>query len=248
MAAPKHLPNAPIKEALIDLRVALPPDQELSHLDAVYDQIRDRFPIKKTIHEGRFGVNFDFKEGVPPKTIASHLSLGFRYESADGRRVAQFRLNGFTYSRLAPYTTWEEMRDEARDLWGIFVQAASPFRVTRAATRFINIIPIPLPFDDFEEYLTAPPRIPDNLPQGLNSYMTRIVLPNPLIDATAIITQALEGVEISHAPVVLDIDVLTNRDFDVSCEKYWEVLEDLRVFKNKIFFESITEKTAELCR
>lgn len=247
MATPRYLPNAPIKEALIDLRVALPSDQELSHLDAVHDQIRDRFPIKKTIHEGRFGVTFDFKAGVPPETIASHLSLGFRYESADGRRVAQFRLNGFTYSRLAPYTKWEEMCDEARELWGVFVKVASPLRVTRVATRVINIIPIPLPFDDFEEYLTAPPRIPGNLPQGLSGYLTRIVLPNSSINAAAIITQAFEGVANGHAPVVLDIDVFTDRDFDVSGDVYWEVLENLRVFKNSIFFESITEKTAELC-
>ena len=246
MIAHRHLPNAPIKEAIIDLRVALLEDVSVERLGGVHAKIQERFPVKKILHESRLGVYFDSQAGQPPKTIADHATLGFRYESEDGTRVVQFKLNGFTYSRLAPYTTWEEMRNEAKQLWGIFVEATSADIVTRVATRFINVIRIPLPFDDFEEYLTAPPRIPENLPQALSRFLTRIVLPNPSIDADAIITQALESVEEDYAPVVLDIDVF--RRVDATESTCWDCLEELRNFKNRIFFASITGKTVELCQ
>jgi uncharacterized protein (TIGR04255 family) len=43
----------------------------------------------------------------------------------------------------------------------------------------------------------------------------------------------------------LDIDVFKQRDV-IGEEDAWQTLEALRDFKNKIFFESITEKAKEL--
>ncbi len=243
-----HLSNAPIKEALIDLRVALPQNIGLGELEAAHDRIRDRFPVKKTIHEGRFGVRIDFDSGENPETTAGHNKLGFRFETDDGVEVAQFKTNGFTYSRLAPYTNWEDIRSSANALWQQYLEVATPDRVTRIATRFINVIHIPLPFRDFEEYLTEPPRIPEKLPQALSSYLMRIVLPEPSIGATAIITQALEQQEREHVPIVLDIDVFISHTFDADDAAIWDRLEDLRRFKNDVFFGSVTEKTEELCQ
>jgi uncharacterized protein (TIGR04255 family) len=248
MIAKRHLPNAPIKEALIDLRVALPVNVDLGRLEAAHDQIKDRFPVKKTIHEGRFGVRFDFEQEAHHTTASEQRTLGFRYETADGNEILQFRINGFTFSQLASYKDWEGMQSIARTLWLTYLKAATPDLVTRVATRFINEIRIPLPLEDFEEYLTEPPRIPAQLPQALSSYLMRIVLPNPSLGAVAIITQAVERQAPAHVPVVLDIDTLINRDFEADDPAVWDRLDDLRHFKNDIFFESITEKTAELCR
>lgn len=248
MIAKRHLPNAPIREALIDLRVALPANVDAGRLEAAHDQIKDRFPVKKTIHEGRFGIRFDFEQDAHHTTAPEQRTLGFRYETADGNQILQLRMNGFTFSKLAPYKDWDEMQSIARTLWHDYLELATPDRVTRVATRFINEIRIPLPFEDFEEYLAEPPRIPQELPQALSSYLMRIVLPNPSLDAVAIITQAVERQASDQVPVVLDIDTFINRDFDVQSEAVWDRLADLRQFKNDIFFASITEKTAELCQ
>lgn len=242
-----HLNNAPIREALIDVRAALPADAGLALLDSVDDRMRAAFPERKTIHQGRFQVNFDFKEGAS-ETSAEHGALGVRYESQDGKRIVQFRLNGYTYSRLAPYTNWDEMRDEAREFWQIYSSAMSPVAVSRVATRFINMIRIPMPINDFEDWLTQPPRIPKDLPQALAGYLLRIVLPDPDTGATSIITQALEEVGPQYASVVLDIDVFLNRDSGDADGSIWDQLEQLRTLKNKIFFASVTDRTLELCR
>ena len=60
--------------------------------------------------------------------------------------------------------------------------------------------------------------------------------------AQAIIVQALEPVKKPEfVPVILDIDVFR---FDPNGirEDIWDILESLRVLKNRIFFNSITKK------
>ncbi len=235
--------NPPIKEALIDIRVAVQKDVELENLSLLHEKIQEEFPVKKTMQEGQFSVLVDTASEQPPEAISKHRILGYRYESEDGGKVAQFRVNGLTYSRVGAYTSWEDMRDEAKKLWVLFLEAVPAETVTRIATRYINVLPVPLPFIDFSDYLTAPPEIPEELPQALSQFLTRVVVPNPDIGAIAVITQALENVKPDTAPIILDIDVFTEKSVDVDDSEYWVQLEKLRVFKNDIFFSSITENT-----
>jgi uncharacterized protein (TIGR04255 family) len=115
--------------------------------------------------------------------------------------------------------------------------------------RYINKFDIPLfpqALRDFNEYLTAAPIVPEGLPQGVNSFLTRVVIHDPEIDAAAIITQAFEQIiDPKFIPIILDIDAFKQKD-RIGEEEAWQALEELRHFKNKIFFSSITEKAKEL--
>jgi uncharacterized protein (TIGR04255 family) len=99
---------------------------------------------------------------------------------------------------------------------------------------------------ELKEYLTAPPTIPEGLNQELSSFLTRVEIRDPTIAAHGILTQALEGVHENYAPIVLDIDVFIARQFEPQDQEFWNSLDQLRDFKNTVFFESITEKTTEL--
>jgi len=99
---------------------------------------------------------------------------------------------------------------------------------------------------ELKEYLTAPPTIPEGLNQELSSFLTRVEIRDPIIGAHGILTQALEGVHENYAPIVLDIDVFISRQFEPQGQEFWNCLDQLRGFKNSVFFESITEKTTEL--
>jgi uncharacterized protein (TIGR04255 family) len=62
-----------------------------------------------------------------------------------------------------------------------------------------------------------------------------------------ILTQAFEGAAgDGRYPVTLDIDAFRDREFDPTDANIWTFLEELRGLKNRVFFESITERTAEL--
>lgn len=108
------------------------------------------------------------------------------------------------------------------------------------------MINIPLPIADFRDYLTAAPVVPTELPQSVDSFLSRIVITEPKIDAAAIITQVFEQiVDPKLMPLFLDIDVSKQKEsFDE--EEIWSTFEKMRVFKNAIFFSSITDRMKEL--
>lgn len=173
---------------------------------------------------------------------------GYLFTSVDGRQVVQARLDGFTFSRLKPYDKWEALRDEARELWQHYVQIASPETVTRVALRYINRIEIPLPMRDFKDYILTTPEIAPALPQGLDSFFMRLVIPDSKTQAVGIVTETVEPVDESgkRLPLIFDIDVFRTAAFNVQDNAMWETFENLHDLKNEIFFKSITSKAKEL--
>lgn len=238
------LKNAPITEALIDIRVKLSKDFNVKKLESIYDLVSNQYPSRKTVK--RREDRIDTKEGKPVVSAGEEIIYGYRYISDDQKQIFQARVDGFTFNRLKPYITWEHLRNEAYRLWKIYADITSPELITRVALRYINNLNIPMPIKDFGEYLTAPPIVQEALPQGVSSFLTRIVIFEPNIVANAIIIQALEQFDPNVAPIILDIDVFKERIEGIEENEAWELIEKLRDFKNKIFFTSITKKLEEL--
>ncbi|MBA7634113.1 hypothetical protein ES703_41692 [subsurface metagenome] len=238
-----RLKNAPITEALIDIRIKLPSIFDAEKIDLIYKTIKAQYPERQVqkISEAIFAP----KEDSVVKSAGAKIN-GYRYISTDKKQILQTRLDGFTFSRLHPYIKWQNLRDEAFRLWELYKNITSPVSITRVAVRYINNLNIPMPIKDFGDYLTAPPTVPDKLPQRVSSFLTRIVFHEPSINANAIITQALEQIVTDTAPIILDIDVFKFQPKGITEKDVWETIEKLRHFKNKIFFESITNSLKEI--
>jgi uncharacterized protein (TIGR04255 family) len=116
--------------------------------------------------------------------------------------------------------------------------------------RYINRIELPLPVNDLQEYLLTGPEIAPNLPQSMANFFFQVSLPLPEAEAIATITETVLVNEATNArlPVILDIDVYRNGAFPVTVEKLWPLLAPLRGEKNRIFFESLTDKAKDLFR
>ncbi len=247
MAEYSLLPNAPITEALIDIRIKVIEGFDVDRFLALHDAISGQYPDKKARHkwEGKL----EFKKGAPPISDTAETVDGYIFTSTDGKQIFQARIDGFTFNRLKPYDKWETFRDEALRLWKLYKDFVSP-EIVRVALRFINKIDIPLSPEtvfDFDDYLAAGPIVPKGLPQGISSFLTRMVINDPGLDAAAIITQAFEQlVDPKFVPIIFDIDVFKQESKGINEEEAWKILEKLRDFKNKIFFASITDKTKEL--
>src|SRR5689334_8712067 len=121
--------NAPITEAVIDLRVKLSPGVTLASLENLHNSVKARYPGKKK----RLHVHGEFSAGDQLGAAARQETMGFAFESESGKEIFQARLDGFTFSRLRPYGNWPELRDEAQRLWSIYRSAADPVSITRVA-------------------------------------------------------------------------------------------------------------------
>ena len=154
-----HLPNAPITEALIEICVQLPPDVTVERLKTLHARIKDQFPDQKT----RFKVEAQicFREETSQIETAAPKPDGLIFTSTDQERIFQARLDGFTFSRLKPYETWEALAEEALKYWKLYLEFTEPISISRVAVRYINRLELPLPVRDFNEYLKAPPYSPE---------------------------------------------------------------------------------------
>jgi uncharacterized protein (TIGR04255 family) len=170
MAKERHLANAPIVEAIIDIRVELPSDYDVTKFESLRKTLGETYPKVEESHSYESGVRV--KDKQIQQVVTDKGLRGYFFKSPDGKNVGQFRRDGFTFNRLTPYTNWETVLSEAKILWKLYVKTATPELVTRLATRYINRMDIPLPIDDFSRYLTAPPNIPKGLPEGVSHFLT----------------------------------------------------------------------------
>src|SRR5881409_174705 len=119
MAAIRHLRNAPITEALIDFRAKLPAGFRPEGFRPAAEKLRQQLPIVEEMRS--MEAVLEVKQGAISTSETSRSELrGYIFRSADGVNIAQFRTDGFTFNRLKPYTSWEEVFPRAFDLWGVY--------------------------------------------------------------------------------------------------------------------------------
>lgn len=245
MVKQRHLTNAPITEAIIDFRVKLPSTFTSTEFLKATKDLSNSYPKNEPIRRVKhtFGIEKDGKPFIaPPKDEGIQ---GYFFKSEDEKNITQFRLDGFTFNRLYPYTKWQSVITEAKRTWEIYNSIAAPEAVKRIAVRYINKIDIKLPIKDFNEYLAAPPTIPSSLPQELSQFLTRMVISDG--DKTINLIQAMEqSTEAKKVTLILDIDVYKSNESGFEMDTIWSQFQELHDLKNKVFFESITEKVAEI--
>jgi len=243
MPTPRPLKNAPITEALLDFRVKARSDLRPEDFAAVKDRLSNRLPKVEEMRGMQATFQFRKGEGQPP--VVQELGLlGYFYKSQDDKVVAQFRIDGFTFNRLRPYTSWEDIFPQAMNLWRLYLDSAKPAAVIRLAVRYINQIPLPPGGEKFENYLRAAPQVPPELPQNVSSFLTRVTVHNPEDAIAAHVTQALQPTSDSQRlTVILDIDAYKEGEFSVEDPAIERTFIQLRAFKNLIFFNSVTEET-----
>lgn len=243
MLEPKHLNNAPIVEAVIDLAISPPPGFELKRLLEFKQRLGDSYPNVSDIYQS----TIQFAIGQPaPTPGAKGAHIGYRFTSKDGFYIAQLRADEFVFSRLKPYTSWEEFSVEALKVWNHYTAIVSPISsIKRIALRFINQLILPLPAT-VEDFLTVPPRIPEGLPQSVTGFFSQLTIEDTHNKITSALVQYLQPVtDTSSFMIIIDITSLRQGDFELDDSKIWAIFEKLRETKNRVFFSTVTAKTIE---
>ena len=243
MNALKHYTRAPITEALIDLRVERSPEVTPSTMKEVQRFVEQDYPTCEDL------VSFQgmLQVGASVAVAATQTPIGYRFTSKDQKQVLQAEVNGFVVSRLAPYTGWNVLSDEAQRLWGVYRGIVNPLHITRVAVRYINRLDLPLPLHDFKDYLRTVPEVSPNLSQGLSGYVMHLQIPQEDLNGMLVLNQALvQPLKDDVVSILLDIDVFLEVNLPGNSDAVWALLNQLRVRKNEVFEACITDKTREL--
>ena len=119
--------------------------------------------------------------------------------------------------------------------------------ITRIAVRYINRIVIPAPVVELSDYLTTPPDVPKEFEyQSLHSFLSRVIVAIPDLNAMATITQAPAREPSSEVVLLLDIDIARNQRVQLHPQTIWQTLDRFREIKNSIFEKSLKPRVKEL--
>lgn len=232
------LSNAPITEAVFDIRVELDKSFNYEDLEKIHEKIKDNYPTKEVSNKWEGFI--EVKMGQEPISQSTSAPNGFLFKNADGSKIFQARLDGFTFNKLKPYTNWEDFQSEAKHLWEIYQEIAQPIQITRLAIRYINTINIPL-VAELKDYFTYIPNVPEETP--IKEFATRLLLedPNKHTNVNIILASDQSKNNEESKTILVDLDIfrhVNNPDNDT----IFQIAEELRVCKNKTFFDLVTEQ------
>ncbi len=238
-----HYDRAPIAEALIDIQVELPDGVGLTDLEGIHRRLRTDYPNRRNL----MTVESEISTVAGISASASQHQVGYAFVSQNTKQIVQYRLNGFAFSRLAPYDRWETFSGEAKRLWSQYRRIAKPERITRVAVKYTNRLELPRPPGDFRDYLRTLPDVSTALPQAVSGFFMRLQIPLVDISCMLVLTEAMLPEQSDESvPILLDIDIFRTYDVPYDDESLWAFLEALRLRKNQVFEGCITERVKEL--
>ena len=245
-----HLPHAPIVEAVIDIRARSSVILEEAVLKAQLETRLSDYQFLDAQQQIQIEHNVSLKDNVPPDPVIRNLGWkGLRFKSADNKHIAQFNRDGFVFSRLEPYQTWEQLYDEGLRLWRVYVELAQPVEFHRIGLRYINRIQLPPDELRFEDYMEPAPVPPKSLSLPFHNFMHQDTLAVPELPYSISVIRTIQrptppGTQ--GLSLILDIDAFTTQGFEMGDVALEQRLLEMRWLKNKVFFGSVTPNALNL--
>jgi len=242
----QYLSHAPIVEAVIDIRARPASDLVESELKYQVESLLEGYEFLDSNQE--FQHEFKLEQGTQPSSQIRFDWKGLRFQSGDKKHIAQFNRDGFVFSRLEPYQDWDQFYDESIRLWNVYMQAAKPTAIDRLGLRFINRVELPFGEFQFEGYMNSPPQPPEGLDIPFIGFTHQDSFTAPshpyVINRVVTIRPPSEN----KGPILIfDIDVINTTEFELDGEtELTRRFLEMRWFKNKTFFGSISDKTLQL--
>lgn len=242
MQPTKQYSKAPITEAVIDIRTTRTNVDLQAAESALSAELAD-YPNKHKVMQASFQLQLG-AEGASSATDSTQS--GYRFLPADQKQVAQFGVEGFTFSRLNPYSGWHVFQPEARRLWDLHRRVFSPPMVTRVAVRFINRLDLPPNQEGLSAYLTSLPQFSSKIGQSPERFFLQLCLPQESPLSTLILNEALVPGPPDKVSILLDLDLFRENTSITEENVLWELIEQFHVRKNDVFESLITAKTRRL--
>jgi len=239
--------NAPIVEAVLDIRVRAGVIPELEALSKITD------PTYPALYRQPFRMEVKIEAGnSPAQPSIQHLStpLGVMYRSNDEKQVFQARVDGYTFNRLAPYENWDSFSKEARRLWHLYASAVQVRHIEMIGLTYLNELMVPVN-SKFEDYLRTYIHVAPEIPQVLNNYSLSFQVTLEKEHGFLSVAQGYGPLR-KQGFITVALNIQANKAFaendEVTEEVLWTAFENLREAKSNAFEACITDKIREMLR
>jgi len=248
-AAPK-LRNAPIVEAVLDIDCDTPPGVELATLEEpAHDRFRDHYPKlrKQFFHELEIEANSEALSSLS----ARHAIQALQFLTDDEKQLVQVRAQGYSFNRLAPYSSLDDYLPEIERTWRVYVEVAAPIKTRVVRLRYINRILLPMDGGkvELDDFLRSGPRLVDEETLAFTGFLIRQNAVEKETHHQVSLTLTSRSPEGDRLPVILDITAAHPlEDSHGNWEAIFKTVESLRRLKNRIFLDTLTDRCIQLFR
>jgi len=244
----EKLRNAPIVEAVLDIDCDTPPDAELADLEGpAYERFGDRYPQarKRVSHE----VTLQGKGEALSGLSTHHALQALQFLTDDEKQLVQVRAQGFSFNRLAPYSSLDDYLPEIERTWRLYGDVAAPVTTRAVRLRYINRIALPMEGGkvELDAFLEIGPRSADEETLSLTGFLIQQNAVEKESHHQVSLTLRSQSPEDETLPVILDIAVsypleVAPNDWDA----IYETVQSLRRLKNRVFRNTLTERCMQL--
>ena len=244
-----HLAHAPIVEAVIDINCDLPPGTDFSELqERAKQDLSGSYPKARRLITQRRELGIAVVERVQP---VSQRVTGLQFLTEDEKQIVQFRGEGYSFNRLAPYGRLDDYFADIEWSWNIFRTLTTPVQIRAIGLRFINRILLPMVDGrvELKQYLRVSPQLPDEETLMFVGFLNQHAAVEVATGNHVNITLVMESLEEDKLPIILDIET---SDVRMRPAEQWdgirEAILSLRRLKNRVFERTLTETCLNLFR
>jgi uncharacterized protein (TIGR04255 family) len=242
-----QLRTSPIVEAVVDIDCDLPPGFDLTALVAASrEAFRDEYPKFRTQMMQEHSV--EMTDGaLNTSTRQAVQALQFLHE--DERQLVQVRVNGFSFNRLAPYTTLDDYLPEIERTWHLYAGLVSPVQIRGVHLRYINRILVPMTTSsiDLDEYLKLGPQLPDEENLTLSAFLIQQAAIEKDTGHRVNLVLTTQAPVPEKLPIILDITVASMVNAEPGdWPTVTAAVAALRALKNRVFRNMLTDKCISL--
>lgn len=235
----------PIIEAVIGMRFAASLDS--TDLDKVSSAFKSFYPREELLKGVQFHLNIPQGIDATPPDHHTISQIGYRRSSPDLTHILLLLPPMLVISQLAPYPGWNEFFGRFRRDWAVWKKSVGYRKIVRTGVRYINRIDIPSSDHVLyeEQFLNVYPHIPEVL-GPMTQYAVQAQLPmldigcNLTLNSSVVLSPLL-----GHRSFVIDQDIAKDNP-PQSDEDIYNLLNVIRIRKNRVFEACITDRAREL--
>jgi uncharacterized protein (TIGR04255 family) len=239
------LKDAPIIEAVIDIECDLPPQFNLEAIAEKAAAVFGDYPDLKHQFMEQYEIKTRLNEPSDYSRQQRVLSA-LQFRKKDGKQLIQFRSQGFSFNRLAPYGSLDEYLPEIKRTWSLYASLVQPRNIRSILLRYVNKILLPIGPDPIilSEYFNISTFPAEKL--SVIGFFNQIAVVDPETENIANVILTGLPVEGNKAPIVLDISATWKGTLPIDEKQLMEKIASLRVLKNAVFGRILTRKCLSL--
>src|SRR3989304_10149994 len=134
-ASTDKLRTPPIVEAVFDVDCDLPPGFDLVALEGpTRAKFGDQYPKLQTQFIQEFEIRAD--ADATPNMSTRRAVQAFQCRQEDEKQLVQVRAQGFSFNRLAPYSSLDDYLPEIERTWRLYIELAKPVQIRLIRLRY----------------------------------------------------------------------------------------------------------------